>query len=171
MKMFQGTRATGMEYVQRGTTHSAHATREVILAGGVINTPQLLMLSGIGDPAELKAVGIDARVALPGVGRNLQDHISAPIAYARNEPGPLHRAMRLDRITRELATAYFLGKGIATDLPAGAMAFLRSPYAQSLSDVQFIFISAPMTAGPYLAPFKQGYQLSLIHISEPTRPY
>ena len=66
--VFQGTRATGMEYVQRGTTHSAHAAREVILAGGVINTPQLLMLSGIGDPAELKAVGIDARVALSGVG-------------------------------------------------------------------------------------------------------
>jgi len=108
-----------MEYVQRGTTHSAHAAREVILAGGVINTPQLLMLSGIGDPAELKAVGIDARVALSGVGKNLQDHISAPIAYARNEPGPLHRAMRLDRIARELATAYFLGKGIATDLPDG----------------------------------------------------
>jgi len=156
--VFQGTRATGMEYVQRGMTHSAHAAREVILAGGVINTPQLLMLSGIGDPVELKAVGIDARVALSGVGKNLQDHISAPIAYARNEPGPLHRAMRLDRIARELATAYFLGKGIATDLPAGAMAFLRSPYAESLPDVQFIFISAPMTAGPYLAPFKQGYQ-------------
>jgi hypothetical protein len=103
-------------------------------------------------------VGIAARVALSGVGKNLQDHISAPIAYARNEPGPLHRAMRLDRIARELATAYFLGKGIATDLPAGAMAFLRSPYAHSLPDVQFIFISAPMTAAPYLAPFKQGYQ-------------
>jgi 4-pyridoxate dehydrogenase len=124
----------------------------------VINTPQLLMLSGIGDPAELKAVGIDARVALPGVGKNLQDHISAPIAYARKEPGPLHRAMRLDRIARKLATAYFLGKGIATDLPAGAMAFLCTPYAASLPDVQLIFISAPMTAGPYLAPFKAGYQ-------------
>src|SRR5262249_21904814 len=147
-----------MEYVQRGATHTAHAAREVILAGGVINTPQLLMLSGVGDPAELKAVGIDTRVALPGVGKNLQDHISAPIAYARKEPGPLHRAMRLDRIARELASAYLLGKGIATDLPAGAFAFLRSRYAQSLPDVQLLFISAPMTAGPYLAPFKPGYQ-------------
>src|SRR5262249_60941003 len=156
--VFQGTRATGMEYVQRGTTHSAHATREVILAGGVINTPELLMLSGIGDPAELKAVGIDARVGLSGVGKNLQDHISAPIAYLRNEPGPLHRAMRLDRIARELATAYFLGKGIATDLPAGAMAFLRGPYAESLPDGRSMLISAPITTGPYLAPFKERYQ-------------
>jgi 4-pyridoxate dehydrogenase len=156
--VFQGTRATGIEYVQRGTTRRAHAAREVILAAGVINSPQLLMLSGIGDPAELKTVGIDTRVALPGVGKNLQDHISAPIAYARKEPGPLHRAMRLDRIAWELATAYFLGKGIATDLPAGAMAFLRSPYAESLPDIQLIFISAPMTAAPYFAPFKQSYQ-------------
>jgi 4-pyridoxate dehydrogenase len=155
---FEGTRATGIDYLHRGTTHTAHAAREVILAGGVINTPQLLMLSGIGDPAELKVVGIDARVALPGVGKNLQDHISAPIAYARKEPGPLHRAMRLDRLAGELASAYFLGKGIATDLPAGAFAFLRSSYAQRLPDVQLIFISAPMTAGPYLAPFKPGYQ-------------
>src|SRR5215471_16621461 len=156
--VMDGARATGIEFFRRGSLAIAHAEREVILAGGVINSPQLLMLSGIGDPVELRAVGIDARVALSGVGKNLQDHISAPIAYARNEPGPLHRAMRLDRIARELATAYFLGKGIATDLPAGAMAFLRSPYAESLPDVQFIFISAPMTAGPYLAPFKQGYQ-------------
>jgi 4-pyridoxate dehydrogenase len=156
--VLEGTRATGIDYVQRGTTHRAHAAREVILAAGVINTPQLMMLSGIGDPAQLKAVGIDARVALTGVGKNLQDHISAPIAYARKEPGPLHRAMRLDRLARELASAYVLGKGIATDLPAGAMAFLRSPYAESLPDVQLIFISAPMTAGPYLAPFKPSYQ-------------
>jgi 4-pyridoxate dehydrogenase len=84
-----------MEYVQRGTTRSAHAAREVILAGGVINTPQLLMLSGIGGPAELKAVGIAARVALSGVGKNLQDHISAPIAYARNEPRPPRRTSML----------------------------------------------------------------------------
>ena len=56
---------------------------------------------------------------------------------------------------RRAGNAYFLGKGIATDLPAGAMAFLRSPYAAQLPDVQLIFISAPMTAAPYLAPFKK----------------
>ena len=65
--------------------------------------------------------------------------------------------MRIDRIIGELGNAYFLGKGIATDLPAGAMAFLRSPYAAQLPDVQLIFISAPMTAAPYLAPFKKAY--------------
>jgi choline dehydrogenase-like flavoprotein len=113
------------------------------------------MLSGVGDPAELKGAGIDVKIPLKGVGKNLQDHMSSPVAYARKEPGPLHRSMRIDRIVRELGKAYFLGKGIATDLPAGAMAFLRSQYADSLPDVQLIFISAPMTAAPYLAPFNK----------------
>jgi 4-pyridoxate dehydrogenase len=155
--LFKGTRAVGIEYVQGGSTRTAYAASEMILCGGVINTPQLLMLSGIGDPPELKGVGIDVKIPLKGVGKNLQDHISSPIAYQRKEPGPLHRSMRIDRIVRELGKAYFLGKGIATDLPAGAMAFLRSPYADSLPDVQLIFISAPMTAAPYLAPFKKSY--------------
>jgi 4-pyridoxate dehydrogenase len=154
---FEGTRAVGIDYVKGGAARTAYATREVILCGGVINTPQLLMLSGVGAPDELKGVGIEVRIPLAGVGKNLQDHMSAPAAYQRREPGPLHRSMRIDRIVRELAEAYFLGKGIATDLPAGAMAFLRSPYADELPDVQLIFISAPMTAGPYLAPFKNAY--------------
>ena len=89
--------------------------------------------------------------------QELQDHISAPVAYQRKEPGPLHASMRLDRIAVALSNAYFRGKGIATDLPAGAMAFLRSQYANDLPDVQFMFVSAPMTAAPYLPPFKNAY--------------
>jgi choline dehydrogenase/4-pyridoxate dehydrogenase len=154
---FEGVRAVGVDYVTGGVSRTAYAAREVFLCGGVINTPQLLMLSGIGAEAELKAVGIEVKVPLAGVGKNLQDHMSAPVTYRRREPGPLHRSMRIDRIVRELGTAYFLGKGIATDLPAGAMAFLRSRHAAELPDVQIIFISAPMTAAPYLAPFKQPY--------------
>ena len=155
--VLEGSRAVGVEYVRGGERCTAFATREVLLCGGVINSPQLLMLSGIGAPDELRQVGIDARVPLAGVGKNLQDHMSAPIAYQRREPGPLHRAMRVDRIAMALGSAYFLGKGIATDLPAGAMAFLRSRHAGALPDVQFIFVSAPMTAAPYLAPFRPPY--------------
>ncbi len=155
--LFEATRAVGVEYVRSRTRRTAYAAREVILCGGVINTPQLLMLSGIGAPDELKDVGIEVKIPLKGVGKNLQDHMSAPAVYQRREPGPLHHSMRIDRIIGELGNAYFLGKGIATDLPAGAMAFLRSPYAAQLPDVQLIFISAPMTAAPYLAPFKKAY--------------
>ena len=156
--IFDGRRAAGVEYIRRGETVTAHAAREIILCGGVINSPQLLMLSGIGDPDELAAHDIAVKVALPGVGKNLQDHISASIAYARKEPGPFHRAMRFDRIVPALFRAYLRGEGIATGLPTGKMAFLKSRPDVALPDVQFIFNAAPMTATPYLWPFRQPYQ-------------
>jgi choline dehydrogenase/4-pyridoxate dehydrogenase len=155
--VFDGQRAAGVDYVRHGKTVTAHAEREVILCGGVINTPQLLMLSGLGDPDELRSHGIDVKVALPGVGKNLQDHISASIAYARKTPGPFHRAMRLDRIVPALADAYFNGEGIASDLPTGQLAFLKSRPDVALPDVELIFNAAPMTAEPYFWPFRRAY--------------
>ena len=135
----------------------ARAEREVIVAGGVINSPQLLMLSGIGDPAALKAQGIAVAVPLAGVGRNLQDHMSVAVAYARTKPGPLHAKMRADRIVRELAKTYFFGTGIANDLPGGVMAFLKSGPDAALPDIQLLFNAAPMAASPYFAPFVQPF--------------
>jgi 4-pyridoxate dehydrogenase len=155
--VFDGRRAAGVEYVQRDTPVTAYAEKEVILCGGVINSPQLLMLSGVGDPAELAAHDIAVKVALPGVGKNLQDHISASVAYARKEPGPFHRAMRFDRIVPALVRAYLQGEGIATGLPTGRMAFLKTGPNVALPDVQFIFNAAPMTASPYFWPFRKAY--------------
>ncbi|MFZ0607212.1 MAG: choline dehydrogenase [Xanthobacteraceae bacterium] len=155
--VFDGRRAAGVEYSRRGTPITVYAEKEVILCGGVINSPQLLMLSGIGDPAELAAHDIAVQAALLGVGKNLQDHISASVAYARKEPGPFHRAMRFDRIVPALARAYLHGEGIATALPTGRMAFLKSRPDAVLPDVQFIFNAAPMTAHPYLRPFRRAY--------------
>ena len=155
--IFDGRRAVGIDYVRRGRTIAAHAEREVILCGGVINSPQLLMLSGIGDPDQLGAHGIGVTAALPGIGRNLQDHISASIAFARKQPGPLHRAMRIDRIVPALARAYWRGEGIAAALPGGQMAFLKSRPDAALPDVQLIFNAAPMTARPYLWPLRRPY--------------
>jgi choline dehydrogenase len=74
--LFDGTRAVGVEYTRRGATHQVRARREVILSGGAINSPQLLMLSGIGDPAQLQRHGIKPLVAAKAVGRNLQDHLA-----------------------------------------------------------------------------------------------
>jgi len=155
--VFEGRRASGVEYIKNGATVTAHAAREVILCGGVINSPQLLMLSGIGDPDELSAHDIAVKAALPGVGKNLQDHISASIAYARKTPGPFHRAMRYDRIVPALARAYYRGEGIASDLPGGIMAFLKSRPDSLLPDVQLIFNAAPMTAHPYFWLFRSAY--------------
>ena len=86
--LFDGTRARGIEYLQNGERKLAQAEREVLLAAGVINSPHLLMLSGIGDPGELRAHSIGVRMSLPGVGKNLQDHISASVEYRRRDPGP-----------------------------------------------------------------------------------
>ncbi|MGD9536880.1 MAG: GMC family oxidoreductase [Alphaproteobacteria bacterium] len=154
---FEGVRATGIDYVQRGERKTAYAAREVILAGGVINTPQLLMISGIGGAAELAAHGIPVRVNLPGVGRNLQDHVSVILMYRRREPGPFWHMMRYDRVVRALAAAYLAGKGPAADVPGGITAFLRSRPDLALPDLQFLFTAAPLGAWPYLSPFKKPF--------------
>lgn len=70
-----GTKATGVTFVRRGRTHTVNATNEIILSLGAINTPKLLMLSGIGPETELRRCGIDVLNNLPGVGQNFQDHI------------------------------------------------------------------------------------------------
>jgi choline dehydrogenase/4-pyridoxate dehydrogenase len=155
--LMEGTRAVGIEYRQHGVLHQVRAEREVILAGGVINTPQLLMLSGIGDPEELKRHDIAVKHALPGVGKNLQDHVSAILMYHRKEPSPFFRMMRADRIGRELARAYVFGTGFAADVPGGITAFLKSRSDLALPDVQFLLTAAPLGAWPYFAPFKKPF--------------
>ncbi len=84
--LFDGTRAIGVEYISCGKTKQVKARREVILSGGAINSPQLLMLSGIGDPARLKPLGIEPLVAAKAVGRNLQDHLAVSYFYRTRTP-------------------------------------------------------------------------------------
>ena len=155
--LIENNRAVGVEYLHNGDRKMARAEREVILAGGVINSPQVLMLSGIGDPQALRAHGIEVKVSLPGVGKNLQDHMSVVVAYARKEPGAFHKAMRLDRIALELGKVYFLGKGFASDLPGGVMAFLKSQPDVALPDIQLLFNAGSMLAKPYLPPFLESF--------------
>lgn len=84
--LFEGTRATGIAYQRGGKTFEARAMREVILSGGSINSPQLLSLSGIGDAAVLKPLGIDVLVDAKAVGRNLQDHLAISYFYKTRVP-------------------------------------------------------------------------------------
>ena len=80
-------RATGVTYRDKGgVSHTVTAHREVILSGGSINSPQLLMLSGIGEAEQLAEHGIDVVADLPGVGKNMQDHLQARLVYKCNEP-------------------------------------------------------------------------------------
>lgn len=84
--LFDGKRAVGVEYRQGGETRQVRARRAVILSAGAVNTPQLLQLSGVGDPDLLKRHGIDVVHAAPAVGRNLQDHIGFDHLYRSRRP-------------------------------------------------------------------------------------
>jgi choline dehydrogenase/4-pyridoxate dehydrogenase len=157
--LFAGNRATGVEVMQGGARREVHAAREVILAGGVINSPQLLMLSGIGDADELRSHGIPVRNALRGVGRNMQDHLSVLAVYGRKQPGQFPGKLRWDRLLVE-ATRTWLGNGsFAGNLPVGPVGFLKSDGAR-LPDMQFLTALAPLTARPYMPwqkPFPDGW--------------
>jgi choline dehydrogenase len=83
--VFEGTRATGVEYTKRGSKHQVQAG-EVILCGGAINSPQILQVSGVGNADELKTLGIDPVLDLPGVGENLQDHLEVYVQYKCLQP-------------------------------------------------------------------------------------
>ena len=156
--LLEGTRATGVEYVQNGRLHRAAVTREVLLAGGVFNTPQLLMLSGIGEADHLREFGIEPRVHLPGVGRNLQDHLSVDVHHARRSPGPFHAQMRLDRAALNMVRAYAFGTGPATVLPSGLHAFLKTRRDLPVPDIQFLFRGAPARAHPWFPGVRPAYE-------------
>ena len=84
--IFDGKRAVGIDYTHQGRSQQAFAERDVILCGGSINSPQLLLLSGIGDASHLKEMGIDTLSHVPGVGRNLQDHLDLRIRHKCKKP-------------------------------------------------------------------------------------
>jgi choline dehydrogenase-like flavoprotein len=155
--LFEGARASGLAYRYRGEARHVRAECGVLLCGGVINSPHLLMLSGIGDPAELQHHGIVVKAALPGVGRNLQDHVVCDVRWRRNTPGPLHRGLRADRIGIDLVRTFLFGTGLASRIPAAAVGLVRSQPDVALPDAQFILAAGPMNAGPYLKPFVQPY--------------
>ncbi|MEM9708475.1 MAG: GMC family oxidoreductase N-terminal domain-containing protein [Pseudomonadota bacterium] len=118
----EGTRATGVTYIQAGETRSVKATREVILSGGTIASPHILMLSGIGDPEQLEPHGIDVKHALPGVGKNLHDHSLAPVIYEGDVPPPTNLAV----------------------IPLHAQAFMRSDSRLPAPDMQPLFFHVPL---------------------------
>jgi 4-pyridoxate dehydrogenase len=145
--LLEGTRATGVEYVSDGATVRAEAAREVILAAGAFNTPQLLMLSGIGPADHLQSFGIKVAADL-AVGKNLQDHLGAYMFYTRPQPGAFHREMRFDRMAASMVRAYLLGSGPATVVPGGLHAFVKTRPELAVPDIEFMFRGT--AANPHL---------------------
>jgi choline dehydrogenase-like flavoprotein len=164
-----GRRAQGVAYMRGGERHEVFAEREVILSAGVFNTPQLLMLSGIGPADHLRATGIMPLIDLPGVGGNLQDHLAVTIAFVRREPGPFRALMRADRAALAVAQAYFFGTGPATVLPGGVTAFLKTDTDRTVPDIQFFVRGTALDADlwfPGIKPaFEDGFSLTpvLLH--------
>ncbi|NQU71771.1 MAG: choline dehydrogenase [Rhodospirillales bacterium] len=156
--VIENGRATGVEYRVGGQAVTAAATRETIVSGGTINSPQILMLSGIGDTAHLKDMGIDAVHHLPGVGQNLQDHLSAMVHMRRRAPGPFRANLRYDRLAFNMARAYLTGTGPATNLPLGPMAFLKSRPELELPDIQFLFQGTPPGVTAWFPGIRPGWQ-------------
>ena len=91
--LFSGNRATGVEYINGNNVIKVSAN-EIICCGGSINSPQLLQLSGIGDPESLKKAGVQTIHDLPGVGQNLQDHLEVYIQYACKKPVSVWPALK-----------------------------------------------------------------------------
>jgi choline dehydrogenase len=131
----EGQHVVGVEYVRRGHQARVRANREVILAGGAINSPQLLLLSGIGPADDLRALGISVIADLPGVGRNLQDHLALPVTFACSKPVSIDAA----ETPLNLLTYLVTHRGPFTSTIAEACAFLATEPHAAATDLQYHF--------------------------------
>ena len=156
--LLDGKRAVGIAYLDRqGSQFEAMAEREVLLCGGAYNTPQLLMLSGVGPADHLREHGIQV-VENHSVGQNLQDHLLTLMVYQRKNPGEFHRNMRLDRVVINMLRGYFRGTGFGTTMPAGVIAFLKSEPGLEAPDIEFLFPTAPFDASIWIPGLREPYQ-------------
>ncbi|MGY4600833.1 choline dehydrogenase-like flavoprotein [Bradyrhizobium sp. GM22.5] len=143
--LFESGRAVGIEYVQGKQTKKLRARREVILASGAFQSPQLLMLSGIGDGKALAAHGIDVVHHLPGVGRNLQDHPDFVFVYASDYPHFVHSSLgRLPSLLRAIQRYRRERRGLMTTNFAECGGFLKTRADLDVPDIQLHFIIATL---------------------------
>lgn len=155
--MMSGTTATGVEYVKDGFVIQASARREVILASGTFNTPQLLMLSGIGPAAHLKEMGVKPVVDV-AVGKNLQDHLAVLIMFTRpRNTSEFRDNMRFDRMAFNMLRAFFFGSGPATVVPGGMHAFVKTNKELAVPDIEFMFRGLPTNAHLWFPGIKAAY--------------
>jgi choline dehydrogenase len=133
--LIEGKRAVGVAFLRGGAIGEARADGEVLLAGGTVNSPQLLMLSGIGATDELKAAGISAIHDLPGVGKNLQDHPMVSVGYLCTQKVSLDGAETLGNFLRWLL---WKNGPLASNVAEGGL-FLRTRAELAVPDLQLLF--------------------------------
>jgi choline dehydrogenase-like flavoprotein len=131
-------RATGVDYIQNGQRKRATARRGVVVSSGALNTPRLLMLSGIGPAKHLKEMGIPVIADLPGVGQNLQEHFGTHLVNEVNTP-TLNSESRGLHLIRHMADFLIRRRGILTTSVGHAQAFLRTRPNLAAPNVQISF--------------------------------
>jgi choline dehydrogenase len=153
--LIEGGRAVGIEYRHAGHSHIAQAAREIVLSGGTYNSPQLLMLSGIGPADALRKVGIKPLHDLPGVGRNLQDHAGISVINLAREPLGLVDGLRWDRLLLSVLQWSVAGTGPVSGMPVVMNGWYRSRPELERPDIQTLVGANAPTAGPWFPGIKK----------------
>ncbi len=169
--LFEDKRAVGVEFIQDKKTVQARASREVILSGGAVNSPQTLLLSGIGDPEILGRFGIPVVSALKGVGRNLQDHLDVSIQYECTQPITLYSQANPLNAAKTGLQYLLTGKGLATGQGLESGAFLKSRPDLDTPDLQFHFIAALMFDHTRRKGDRHGYMAHVCQLRPESRGY
>ncbi len=131
-------RAVAVDYRQGGHGRSVHADREIILSGGTYNSPQLLMLSGIGPADELKSLGIEPVLDRPGVGQNLQEHVNAVITFDINQALSTVNELRWDRLAASVLRWAVFGSGSVANMPLQCVGFIRTRPESGRPDIELL---------------------------------
>ncbi|MCW3475370.1 GMC family oxidoreductase [Limobrevibacterium gyesilva] len=139
--LFAGKRAVGVSFTRDGDRTTVRATREVILCGGAVNSPQLLMLSGVGPAEHLQATGVEVTYDLPGVGGNLQDHFQTRFVYKCRFPITVNDIMMSKVKMARMGLQYLLFRSGPLTVSAGTVGiFTRTRPELASPDIQFHFI-------------------------------
>ncbi len=157
----QGTRVTGVDYLLGGKVKRSASAGEVILCGGAFNTPQLLQLTGIGDPAALSAVGVTPVLELPGVGQNLQDHLEVYIQHASTQPVSIAPWLKHHHKPRIAAEWLFLRSGVGASNHFEAGGFIRSNEDVPYPNEMFHFLPIAIRYDGSRPASEHGYQVHI----------
>lgn len=155
--LVEGKRVVGVTYRCNGQAEEVRARREVLLCGGAVNSPHLLLLSGIGPAEQLKAWGIPVVAHLPGVGQNLHDHLLVVAAYACTQPITLASAEKLSHILDFL----LFKKGPLTSPIAEAVGFLKTKPDLLAPDLEFLFAPVYFLDHGFANPAGHGFSIGI----------
>lgn len=142
--VFDGKKAVAVEFVRDGAHHQVRANREVILSAGSLNSPQILMRSGIGAKEDITPHGIGMKHELRGVGQNLQDHLGVISQFECTKPVTLHRSAVWWRMLFAGVQYLVMGTGDASYPPTAGGAFIKSHSDKAIPDMQLHYVSAAM---------------------------